>query len=197
MLLVVAIALVLTSNRRLLLGAATFGLALFNPFVAVGFLAAWLLAFQIRRVGQMREQSATENDDALLAVELVVLGVTAGLPFRNAASLTAGQIGGPVAGELSRALRSISSGQQPEPKTSDIHAMFAVAAVSESSGMPLAGMLNALASDRRRAAAADAKERLAKLPVKMLFPLAFLILPGFVLLAVVPPLMSGLSKLGI
>jgi pilus assembly protein TadC len=63
--------------------------------------------------------------------------------------------------------------------------------------MPLAGTLNAVAADRRRAAAAASRERLAKLPVKMLFPLAFLILPGFVLLTVVPPLMSGLSRLGV
>jgi pilus assembly protein TadC len=63
--------------------------------------------------------------------------------------------------------------------------------------MPLAGQLNAMALDRRRAAAAASRERLARLPVKMLFPLAFLILPGFVLLTVVPPLMSGLSKLSL
>jgi pilus assembly protein TadC len=75
--------------------------------------------------------------------------------------------------------------------------MFGAADASESTGMPLAATLTALASDRRRVAAAASRERLAKLPVKMLFPLAFLILPGFVLLTVIPPLISGLSKLGV
>ena len=63
--------------------------------------------------------------------------------------------------------------------------------------MPIAAALNALATDRKRVAAAAASEHLSKLPVKMLFPLAFLILPGFVMLTVLPPLLSGLSKLGL
>jgi hypothetical protein len=35
------------------------------------------------------------------------------------------------------------------------------------------------------------------LPVKLLFPLALLILPGFLLLTVGPALLTGLNRLGV
>lgn len=134
--------------------------------------------------------------DAVLAIELVGLGVTSGLPFRNAAALTSEQMVDPVANEIAKGLRSLNAGRQPSFTLAGIQSLFDAAQASETTGMPIAGILNALALDRRRAVAASARERLAKLPVKMLFPLALLILPGFVLLTVVPPLISGLSRLG-
>jgi pilus assembly protein TadC len=111
--------------------------------------------------------------------------------------MTADQLSGPIGDEISQALRSVAAGQQPSITSPAIRSMFNLAESSERAGMPLAGQLNATALDRRRAVASASRERLAKLPVKMLFPLAFLILPGFVLLTVVPPLMSGLSKLSL
>ena len=145
----------------------------------------------------MRVAATRSDEDATLAVELVGLGVTAGLPFRSAAALTAQQIGGEVGREISSGLRNLEAGMAPSLARDDIRSIFDVAASSETTGMPLADTLNTIAREKRRDAAAAARERLGKLPVKMLFPLAFLILPGFVLLTVVPPLVSGLSRLGL
>jgi hypothetical protein len=39
-------------------------------------------------------------------------------------------------------------------------------------------------------------ERARRLPVRLLLPLALLILPGFVLLAVGPAVLQGLARLG-
>lgn len=183
------------SRRALMIGAVAL-VSLIHPMAAIVVTGAGFAIHRVIGIRRIRSTYTASNDDGLLAVELVGLGVTAGLPFRNAATLTAAQVSEPVAKEISRALRSVSAGQPPSIVIPEIRSLFSAAQASESSGTPLAGTLNAVARDSRRASAAASKERLAKLPVKMLFPLAFLILPGFVLLTVVPPLMSGLSKLG-
>jgi hypothetical protein len=171
--------------------------ALVHPLAGVILVGSIVAVAQAVRLRRRRSADTTTDDDAVLAIELVGLGVTSGLPFRNAAALTANQITGPVGTDITQALRSLSAGQQPSFALSDVESLFGAAQASEVTGTPLAGTLNALALDRRRASAAAVREKLAKLPVKMLFPLALLILPGFVLLTVVPPLMSGLSRLGI
>jgi Flp pilus assembly protein TadB len=183
------------SRRALTMGAVAL-VSLVHPMAAIVVVGAGFAIHRLIGIRQSRSAHTGSNGDGLLAVELVGLGVTAGLPFRNAAAITSAQVSEPVAREMSRALRSVSAGQPPSIEIPEIRSMFSAAQASESSGTPLAGTLNAVARDSRRASAAASKERLAKLPVKMLFPLAFLILPGFVLLTVVPPLMSGLSKLG-
>ncbi len=175
------------------IGAAA---VIIHPLLAVVLIASGIALRRVHLIRTARSAHTITGNDSVLAVELVGLGVVSGLPFRNAAGLTALQLGGPVASEINRALRSVSAGQPPSIEIPDIQALFSASDASENSGMPLAGIITAMAADRRRAAAAVSRERLAKLPVKMLFPLAFLILPGFVLLTVVPPLISGLSNLG-
>jgi Flp pilus assembly protein TadB len=184
-------------TRRVLAMVVVALATLVHPMVAVAVVGCGVAAHRLIHIREARALREDSSNDGLLAIELVGLGVTSGLPFRNAASLTAEQIDGQVGKEITQALRSVSAGRQPSIDISEVRAMFSAAIASETTGMPLAATLNATALDLRRAAAAASRERLAKLPVKMLFPLAFLILPGFVLLTVVPPLMSGLSKLGL
>jgi hypothetical protein len=187
----------LVPSRAVLVLCGLAVVALVHPLLAIVLFASGVAVAHGVRIGRRRGSAATADSDAVLAIELVELGVTSGLPFRNAAALTAKQMVDPVANEISQALRSLNAGQQPSFTSADVQSLFGAAQASEATGMPVASMLNALALDRRRDAAASARERLAKLPVKMLFPLALLILPGFVLLTVVPPLVSGLSRLGV
>lgn len=188
---------VFAPSRITLVGGAFFAVALVDPVLALTAAAVAVLVVGLARIRRSRGADGLSREDGLLAVELVALGVTAGLPFRNAAALTADQIGGAIGHEINRALRRLGAGYQPLIGSGDLRSVFNVASAAEASGMPIAAALNALSTDRRRAAAAEAREQLSKLPVKMLFPLAFLILPGFVMLTVVPPLLSGLSRLGI
>lgn len=192
----VATVLIAVSRRGQAVGAAV-AIVMVQPLLGIACIGAGIAAARVMRIRRMRVTASQSVDDALLAVELVGLGVTAGLPFRSAAALTAEQIGGDVGREISSGLRNLDAGMSPSFSRDDIRSIFDVAASSETTGMPLADTLNAMAREARRGVAAASRERLAKLPVKMLFPLAFLILPGFVLLTVVPPLVSGLSRLGL
>jgi Flp pilus assembly protein TadB len=184
-------------SRITLVGGVFLAVALVDPSLAVATAAIGVFVLGLYRIRRSRTSVGHSREDGLLAVELVALGVTAGLPFRNAVALTADQIEGPIGDEIMRALRRLGAGYESTIDSSDLRSVFSVATAAEASGMPIAAALNALATDRKRAAAAVAREKLSKLPVKMLFPLAFLILPGFVMLTVVPPLLSGLSRLGI
>jgi tight adherence protein C len=66
---------------------------------------------------------------------------------------------------------------------------------TETLGASLAEALRDLAEDVREARRARAAEIARKAPVKMLFPLVFMILPSFLLLTVVPVLIATLRSI--
>lgn len=66
---------------------------------------------------------------------------------------------------------------------------------SASLGTPLADSVRSIASEHRRDRRRAAEQRARQAPVRMLFPLVFLVLPAFLLLTVVPMLMSTLGSL--
>jgi tight adherence protein C len=66
---------------------------------------------------------------------------------------------------------------------------------TERLGSSLADALRELADEVRDERRQNAAERARKAPVKMLFPLVFMILPAFLLLTVVPVLISTLRSI--
>jgi Flp pilus assembly protein TadB len=68
-------------------------------------------------------------------------------------------------------------------------------AAADRYGLPLAPVLTRLADDARAARRRIADARARELPVRMAAPLVLCTLPSFVLLAVVPLLVSALSSL--
>ena len=66
---------------------------------------------------------------------------------------------------------------------------------SDRLGAPVGPVLSRLAVEERTALRRRAEAHARRVPVRLLFPLVFLVLPAFVLLTVVPGLASGLSRL--
>jgi hypothetical protein len=66
---------------------------------------------------------------------------------------------------------------------------------SDRLGAPVAPVLARLAEEERTASRRRAEAHARRIPVRLLFPLVFLVLPAFVLLTVVPGLASGLGRL--
>jgi hypothetical protein len=66
---------------------------------------------------------------------------------------------------------------------------------SDRLGAPVAPALARLATEQRIAARRRSEVHARRVPVRLLFPLVFLVLPAFVLLTVVPGLASGLARL--
>jgi tight adherence protein C len=66
---------------------------------------------------------------------------------------------------------------------------------SDRLGAPVGPQLTRLAEEERAALHRRAEAHARRVPVKLLFPLVFLVLPAFVLLTVVPGLAAGLRRL--
>jgi len=62
-------------------------------------------------------------------------------------------------------------------------------------GVPVGPVLARLADEDRTALRRAAETQARRIPVRLLFPLVFLVLPAFVLLTVVPGLAAGLGRL--
>ena len=66
---------------------------------------------------------------------------------------------------------------------------------SDRLGAPVGPVLARLAEEERTALRRRAEAHARRIPVRLLFPLVFLVLPAFVLLTVVPGLAAGLGRL--
>ena len=66
---------------------------------------------------------------------------------------------------------------------------------SDRLGAPVGPVLARLAAEERTALRRRAEAHARRVPVRLLFPLVFLVLPAFVLLTVVPGLAAGLGRL--
>lgn len=121
--------------------------------------------------------------------ELVAMALTAGHGLPAAVLLAAEVHGGPVAEQARRQLRA------GEPGGGALE-VFRVAWHARSTGAPLVASVETLASRLRRDLRARRRARLQRLPVRLLFPLALLILPGTLILTLGPILLGALQRLG-
>ncbi|GMQ99089.1 MAG: hypothetical protein BMS9Abin17_1639 [Acidimicrobiia bacterium] len=190
-----SLAVVLLPRREgIVLGA--FSAVFIHPALGLAVVGVVFVVYRANGIVKQRRSKRALVEDEHLAVDLAALGVTAGLSFDQAAVVAGDRVGGQIALTVRKAVRRTRSGLPRDMKDGPVSAMFSSAERSSDSGAPISVALADLARHGREDLATQEQERLEKLPVKLLFPLAFLILPGFVLVAVVPAVVSGLSKLG-
>ncbi len=127
-------------------------------------------------------------------------GLSGQLAFRRAVSATEG----PLSEELEDVFRSVELGARWRDEfpaaadrlgLADLGRAAAAVTRAESLGTSLSETLVQLSDDVRAARRAAATERARKAPVKMLFPLVLLILPAFLLLTVVPVLVTTVRSI--
>jgi tight adherence protein C len=148
--------------------------------VAAWFIPGYLLA---RRGGRRGE----EIEDALPAlVDLLVVTVEAGLSFSASLQMASRRIDGPLGDELRLAQQEqrmglpVSQALENMLHRCDTPAMRSfVRSVTqgETLGVSIGSIMRGLAIEMRQRRKARAEERAHKAPVKMLFPLIFLIFP--------------------
>jgi tight adherence protein C len=128
-------------------------------------------------------------------LDLVAVSVTAGLTPRLALDRATDSVPGPLAAELRRARREVVLGTSwrralramaVRTGVTEVRGLAVTLERGERLGIPVAEHLRALAREVRAERRASDEERARRAPVLMLFPLVFLILPAFVLAAVVP-----------
>jgi tight adherence protein C len=151
-----------------------------------------------RRLGNRRTRAEAADADVTLLAEMTLLGLNAGLTFPQALESAAAHVARPLADEVRQVLRRASrTGPATalaarEGRAGDLYGIAARAAIT---GAPIAGGVQSLVDDRRAAERAASLAAARRLPVRLLFPLALLILPGFMVLTVGPAILSALSRL--
>jgi tight adherence protein C len=146
-----------------------------------------------------RRDARALHDEVPQLLDLLAAGSTAGLSaelsFRQAVSC----LRGPLADDLAAMIRRVDLGAPWRSEIAsyversgdaDLVRTMTVLARSEALGVSLRDATRDLAETVRDARRSATLERARSAPVKMLFPLVFMILPAFLLLTVVPVLIT-------
>ncbi len=139
-----------------------------------------------------------------LFLDVMAAATSAGLTAQAALRRAASAVEAPLAEELETMLGAVDLGarwRDEVRRTTDrlgipeLSRLTATISRTETLGSPLAEALARLSSQVREARRVRASERARTAPVKMLFPLVFLVLPAFLLLTVVPVLLATVRSL--
>ena len=153
--------------------------------------------------GRRRRVGEALGRELAVAVELVRMGVGAGLTPAGALGVVAGSQLGPsralaiaVADDVAAGLSFHEAARRRADHCGDVDVARLLDLLSDGqrSGAPLERALGVLAADLRTAERRRAEERARAVPVKLVFPLVFLALPSFVLLTVAPAVLVALDR---
>jgi tight adherence protein C len=168
---------------------------------------ALLLGTRIRRLARARADAHRRRAmDAELPqlLDLLAAGSAAGLSAAVGLRRSVSALRGPLGEELERSLDAVDLGarwrDELEAVTErlslpDLRRALAVLTRTETLGTSLTSATRELAADVRSSRRAAVAERARAAPVKMLFPLVFLVLPAFLLLTVVPVLLTTVRSI--
>jgi tight adherence protein C len=138
-------------------------------------------------------------------LDLLAAGSSAGLSAPLALRRAGEALRGPLGREVVRAFEAVDLGARWRDElasvaerldSDDLRRTIAVLVRTEVLGASLVEATRQLAADVRHARRAALTEKARAAPVKMLFPLVFLVLPAFLLLTVVPVLLTTLRSIG-
>ncbi|WP_104136652.1 type II secretion system F family protein [Arthrobacter sp. ZGTC131] len=136
------------------------------------------------------------------ALDQMLISVQAGLGFEAAMGRAGTNGQGPLADELVRTLQDIQVGlsrkdaylaMSERVDVPDVRSFIRAVVQADAYGVAIAGVLKAQAQDMRIKRKQRAEEHAMKMPVKMLFPLIFFILPTLFIVVLGPTVMSIIS----
>ena len=146
-----------------------------------------------------RAESRNAHREVPQFLDLLAAGSTAGLSAELSFRRAVACLRGSLARSLGDVVHAIDLGTPwrqafaiyvAESGDHDLRRTVAVLGRTETLGVPLSEATRELARTVREARRSETLERARTAPVKMLFPLVFLILPAFLLLTVVPVLIT-------
>jgi tight adherence protein C len=170
------------------------GVVVVAAFAGFGALVPRMLARG--RVERRAQEIRRALPDAL---DLLAIGVTAGLSLDAAISRLVETGDGPLVEELRRVLAEVRVGEgradalarmaERVPGT-EIGTLVRSLVQAEHLGVPLAETLRTQADEARRRRGTDAEERAGKAPVKMLLPTAVFIFPALFVVVLAPAILE-------
>ena len=135
-----------------------------------------------------------------LTADLLAMALAAGLTPYLALEMAVRFGPGPVTERLDAVLAAAEAGlclaealDTEAERTPPLGSLLALLAASERSGAPVGPALVRLAASTRAQARRRAMARARTVPVRLLFPLVFLVLPAFLLLTMAPVVLASLT----
>jgi tight adherence protein C len=128
-------------------------------------------------------------------IDLLIATIEAGMGFAAAIDLIAGRYRGALGDELRLTIKQQSLGFSMQQALEDmggrvdspsIRSFVRTATRGESMGVSIGPILRELSGDMRRRRRQTANEKMQKAPIKMLFPLMFLIMPALMVVLMYP-----------
>jgi len=159
---------------------------------------------RVGRRAQRRRRTSVDREVPQM-LDLLAAGSKAGLSAELALRQAATVLGGPLGEDLRTVFAQADLGARWREELSmyaegsgsrDLRRTVAVLERTERLGSPLTEASRDLAGTVRQARRTSTLERARTAPVKMLFPLVFMILPAFLLLTVVPVLLATVRAIG-
>jgi len=166
-----------------------------GPLIGLCLPASWLS----RRVSERQGSILKDLPDTL---DLLAISVEAGMGFEGALDIVCRHFSSPLSEEFARTLHEMELGLprrdafQNLKRRTDVPELsnFVLALLqADALGIPIGRVLKTQSTEMRNKRRQWARERAAKLPVKMLFPLMGFIFPA-IMVVVLGPAISGISK---
>ena len=171
--------------------------------VPIAGVAVWRWPAWGRQRRERRHRRAVDAEIPQL-LDLLAAGSSAGLNAPLALRRSRAALRGPLADELGVTLDAVDLGSRWRDELRrladrldlpDLRRAVAAITRTETLGTSLAETTAELAANVRASRRAAITERARTAPVKMLFPLVFLVLPAFLLLTVVPVLLTTVQSI--
>jgi tight adherence protein C len=166
------------------------GIGLTFILTALGFYAADIVLLQRSQTRQAQIQKDLPD-----ALDLLSISVEAGLGFDAALSQVARNTTGPLAEEFFRVLQEMQIGTgRPDAMRAlgerttvpELRGFVTAMVQADAFGVPIANVLRVQAAEMRVKRSQRAEEKAQKVPVKILFPLIFCILPALFIVVIGP-----------
>jgi tight adherence protein C len=162
-------------------------------FLGCGPLGFFITDILIKNTGDKRQEMIMRELPDIL--DQITVGVEAGLGFDSAMARSAKSNDGPLSEEIARTLQHVQAGLSRAEamrglanrnKVPELRQFVGAILQAEAFGIPMAQVLRVQATEQRRRRRQRAEEKAMKLPVKVLFPLIFCILPSLFIVIIGP-----------
>ena len=180
------------------------GAFMFVVGLAFGAFAGWVLPMTIVSRRARRRYETVERDLPEL-IDLLVVTVEAGLGFNGSMQIMGQKMRGPLGDELRLTLQEQRMGLSTTQALANMLARCDTPSMrsfvrsvlqGETLGVSIGQIMRALALEMRKRRRAKAEERAQKAPIKLLFPLVFLIFPVMFIVLLFPAAYSFTTTFG-
>lgn len=189
-----------------LLLASGMGKTLSTMLYPVIILIAFMVPYSFFNTKAQKRRLVVQNQlpDML---DLLYISVEAGLGFDMALKKSTDKMKGPLSEEMKRGLSEISKGKGRQEAfrgiiqrtgVDDVNTFITAVIQSEMLGTNIANMLRVQSQEMRQRRRQRAEEKAQKIPIKMLFPLIFFMLPALFIVILGPAginMVKTLSKM--